>query len=382
MTMFSNPWFLARKEVKYWMRDREVWLWTFFMPLLFIFFIGSVTRGGGGSSRGDGKSTIAVEIPANAGFLAEQIERRLEDNNFAIVHPAADELAGHARRLAIPDRFTDRVVAGEPLSIQFRRQSGGLGNDFDRLRVGRAVYTVLADVIAAGKGEDRLTADQLEVLNQTPRALTVRIESAGKRETIPTGFEQAIPGTLVVFVLMNVLTSGAITLVVDRRRGMLRRLASTPISRGEVFVGKWMSRMILGLIQVVVGLTAGTFLFGMDWGPNLPMVVVVLVAWASFCASVGLLAGCLGGTPGQVIGLSILSSMVLAALGGCWWPIEITPDWMQSLQKCLPTGWAMDAMHRLISFRHGAASALPHVVGMLAASVGIGWIGARIFRFQ
>jgi hypothetical protein len=23
--------------------------------------------------------------------------------------------------------------------------------------------------------------------------------------------------------------------------------------------------------------------------------------------------------------------MILAALGGCWWPIEITPPWMQSL---------------------------------------------------
>ena len=364
------------------MKDREVWLWTFFMPLLFIYFIGTVTGGAGGAGRGDGKSTIAVKMPENAGFLAEQIERRLEENNFAVVHPSADEFANYGRRLTIPARFTDRVAAGESLSVQFHRQSGGLGNDFDRLRVGRAVYTVLADVIAAGEGEDRLTADQLAALNQTPRALSLRIESAGKRETIPTGFEQAIPGTLVVFVLMNVLTSGAVTLVVDRRRGMLRRLASTPISRGEVFVGKWMSRMMLGMIQIAVGLAAGTFLFGMDWGPNLLMVLAVLIAWASFCASVGLLAGCLGGTPGQVIGLSILSSMVLAALGGCWWPIEITPDWMQSLQKCLPTGWAMDAMHRLISFRHGVGSALPHVVGMLTSSVVVGWIGTRLFRFQ
>jgi hypothetical protein len=39
----------------------------------------------------------------------------------------------------------------------------------------------------------------------------------------------------------------------------------------------------------------------------------------------------------------------VAALGG-WWPSEITPDWMQLLQKVLPSGWAMGAMHRLISF--------------------------------
>lgn len=380
MPTLRNSWFLARKELKYWMRDREVWLWTFFMPLLFIFFIGTVTAGGGGG--GSGKSTIAVQSPEDAGFLAKQIEERLEENEFVIARPADEEFSNYYRRLTIPAGFTEGVIAGEPQTLSFQRKSAGLGNDFDQLRVGRAVYTVLADVVAAEAAEGPLADEQIQTLRETPRALSLRIESAGQRKTIPNGFEQAIPGTMVVFVLMNVLTSGAITLVVDRRRGMLRRLASTPISRGEVFVGKWISRMMLGIVQVVVGLAAGTFLFSMEWGPNFPMVVVVLLAWSSFCASLGLLAGCVGGTPGQVIGLSILSSMVLAALGGCWWPIEVTPEWMQSLQKCLPTGWAMDAMHRLISFRDEASSAVPHVLGMLGGAFVLGCLGARRFRFQ
>jgi ABC-2 type transport system permease protein len=53
---------------------------------------------------------------------------------------------------------------------------------------------------------------------------------------------------------------------------------------------------------------------------------------------------------------------VLAALGGCWWPIEITPEWAQHVQKLVPTGWTMDALHKLVSFRAGAASATAHAV--------------------
>ncbi len=43
-------------------------------------------------------------------------------------------------------------------------------------------------------------------------------------------------------------------------------------------------------------------------------------------------------------------------LGGWWWPIEITPEWMPLLRKVLPSGWAMDAMHPLISFGKGAGN--------------------------
>jgi len=67
--------------------------------------------------------------------------------------------------------------------------------------------------------------------------------------------------------------------------------------------------------------------------------------------------------------------MLLAALGGCWWPIEVAPGWMQTLALFLPTGWAMDALHKLVNFGGGPAAALPHVSAMFAGSGVLGWIG-------
>ena len=49
----------------------------------------------------------------------------------------------------------------------------------------------------------------------------------------PIGFSQAVPGTMVMFTMLVLLTSGAVTLVVERDQGLLRRLASAPISRGR-----------------------------------------------------------------------------------------------------------------------------------------------------
>lgn len=380
--MVKDAWFIARKEVQYWMYEREVWVWVFGMPLVFFYFIGTIT-GGAGGSQPDSKDRIAVRVPDDAGFLFDQVQRRLEENDLEVIRTEDDETFDkYARQLTVPERFTERVLAGDQATLKFRRRDSGMGNDFDQLRVSRAVYTTLADVVVSGNdAAGEVTPELLDQLNQAQPALTLVVESAGNRKKIPTGYEQTIPGTMVMFVLMNVLSSGAITLVTDRNRGLLRRLASTPIARRDIFLGKWLSRLMLGLIQIAVGIAAGTVLFGMDWGAALPMVFVVLVAWASLCASLGIVVGSLGRTEGQVAGLSVLCSLVLAALGGCWWPIEITPPWMQSLQMFLPTGWAMDAMHRLISFRLEAASVLPHVAGMLATATGLGWIGTRVFRF-
>jgi ABC-2 type transport system permease protein len=139
---------------------------------------------------------------------------------------------------------------------------------------------------------------------------------------------------------------------------------------------------MLSFVQIGFAMLAGSLFFGMRWGPDLPMVVLVLVGWGGLCASLALLLGSLASTEGQAITIGVLTGNALGALGGCWWPIEIAPSWMQSLAICLPSGWAMDAMHRLISFRSGAASAVPHVCVLFASTLLVGAVAVRRFRFQ
>jgi ABC-type multidrug transport system permease subunit len=162
---------------------------------------------------------------------------------------------------------------------------------------------------------------------------------------------------------------------------LLRRLASAPLTRFQVVFGKWAGRMMVALAQIASALLVASLLFTVDWGPDLPMVVVVLIAWGAFATSMGLWLGNLARTEGQVVGLGVLSTMALAALGGCWWPIEITPPWMQSLANLLPTGWAMNALHRLMTFQTGPGGALGYLALILGATLLAGFLAARRFRF-
>ncbi len=319
----------------------------------------------------------------------DELVQRLEGENFAVVRPESDEeFAQYGRQLTVPEApegyasVTAAVLDGKPVLLTLDRRGEGLGTDFDRLRVRRAVYGVVADLAVLESRGEAATADAVRELAEMPRALTLTVVPAGKREDPPSGFSQAVPGTMVMFTMLVLLTSGSILLVIERERGLLRRLASTPISRGSVVLGKWAGKMCLGIVQIGFAMAVGRVLFRVDWGSALAMVGLVLLAWAAFNAALAVVLANLARTQAQTAGIGVLATMVLAALGGAWWPIEITPGWMQTLALFLPTGWTMDAMHELVNFGYGAAAAIPHSLGLAAAAAVLGAVATRTFRYQ
>ena len=377
----KNALYIAKADLRRSLCRRETLVWVFVMPLVFFFFIGSVTGGFGGK---DSKKTrLALSVGDNPGFLLERLEARLVERNFEVQRAAnAGEFAAASLRLSVPANFTQNVQEGIATHLIFGGREEGLGGDQASLQVQRAAYTVLADVIASSELSGSVTADALAILDARPRALTLEVKNAGERKTIPQGFEQTIPGTLTMFTLLVMLTSGAVGLVIERREGMLRRLAFAPMSRGEIVLGKWLANLGLGLVQVLWGMLAGTLFFGVHWGAALPMILVVMLGWASLTASLGLLSGSLARSEGQAIGLGVMVSNVLAALGGCWWPIEVTPKPMQLMAQFLPTGWTMGALHKLVSFGLPASSAVPQAALLFLFALLFGVLAARTFRFD
>jgi ABC-2 type transport system permease protein len=385
--MLSHALFIANHDLRFMLRQRETLLWVFVMPFVFFYFIGTVTGGFASNTTGS-RAPLALRAPANGGVLVEQLVRRLEEQGYAVVRPATgEEFDRYTRRLVVPEvtthpTVTDSVLAGNQLAVTFERRGDDLAASLDEFRLNRAVYAVVADLAVITAQGEEVTPAAFAAVAATARRLTLTVRAAGERIDAPSGFAQAVPGTMVMFTMIILLTSGAIMLVVEREHGLLRRLASTPISRTSVVFGKWLARMALAVVQLTFAMVLGGVVFRVDWGQSLLMVVLLLICWAALNASFALLLGSIARTQAQAAGIGVLSSMVLAALGGCWWPIEITPQWMQSLAMMLPTGWTMDGMHKLVNFGHAPAVALPHVAALSVAALAAGWGGVKRFRYQ
>jgi ABC-2 type transport system permease protein len=72
----------------------------------------------------------------------------------------------------------------------------------------------------------------------------------------------------------------------------------------------------------------------------------------------------------------------LAPLGGAWWPLEITPQFMQIIGHISPIAWAMDGFRSLIFYGGTLTDVLLPVAVLLGASLVFLVIGARYFRYE
>src|SRR5262249_26967109 len=218
---------------------------------------------------------IAFYAPRNAGFLADDLARRLSDSDYRVVRVSERAaLQQYSLWLALPDDFTHSVLAGPPAQIEFAYPVGYRLASYDLYRVGRAADEILGDLVVLSKHGADPDAMHLAALVSQPRKVELRVESAGKRKQLILGFQQSVPGFIVMFTLQVSLTAGSVLLIAERRKGVLQRLAATPVSRASVVAGKLGARVALAAIQVGVAMLAGRYWFGVNWGPNLWAVLV------------------------------------------------------------------------------------------------------------
>lgn len=385
-----QAWFILRTDLAYQLRQRETVVWVFVMPLLFFWFIGTMT-GGMNPGGEDPPTRIGALVPDSAGFLANRVVERLEGEGMAVtLETDSAGLARHDLRLRFPrpdgSTFTRSALGREQQVLDLSLPAGSPSAQFARVRVTRAVYGALAELAVARAEADSagapVTVGSLAAVDARPRPLEVRVVSAGRRRRPPSGFQQSVPGNMVMFTTLVLLTGGSVMLFVERRDGLLRRLASTPISRAAVVTGKWGSRMALAGIQVGFAVVAGEWLFGVDWGSAPLALTGVLATWAAFNASLSVVLANVADTEPQVTVFGLVAALGLAALGGAWWPIEVAPGWMQSVAGLLPSGWAMEALHRLTSYGYGAPAVMGHVAALAGAALVLGWWGVRTFRYR
>ena len=112
--------FIARMDAWNLLRRRETILWTFIMPVVFIYFIGTITGRSVGST--DSKDDLAVSVSPDSGFLADELIGRLEARNYRVVRTGDhQQFLNSSRRLEIPPGFTASVLRGTPVKLKFSR---------------------------------------------------------------------------------------------------------------------------------------------------------------------------------------------------------------------------------------------------------------------
>jgi ABC-type multidrug transport system permease subunit len=377
---------IAAGDIRITMKERSLIIWVFLMPLAFMFFFGASDRGGSG---GVPKSTITIEN-RDTGFLSRDLIEALKGENLNIVDslPAG---SNPVRTLIIPEGFTSDILSREKAELVLSKEknsnfdagqaasmaifrgmaklsSGLLEIEMEEVRRGDSRFIIQGDSVSGslwGLSGDRTEAireykTRIDTVLAREPLITLKNEFAGKAKEIPGGFQSSVPGSLVMFVLMGMVFSGT-AIVAERVSGVLKRIAVSPANKMEIVTGKLFGRMVVAGVQILFLLIVGKFLFGITLGHSYVGIILLMTAFAFCTGSFALLFGSLFSDPDQVTGFAVLTSLAMASLGGCWWPLEVVSKPFRIIAFCLPTGWAIDGLHKLISFGHGLSSITPHI---------------------
>ena len=188
----------------------------------------------------------------------------------------------------------------------------------------------------------------------------------------------ATPGVLALACVTTSFTSQAIATAFDRRNGVLRLLATTPLGRGGLLAGKILGVLAVQVVQVTV---IGAVALALGWQPVvtgvLPAIGLGLLGTASFTALALLLAGTL-----RAEGVLAVANLVLVLLvvgGGLVVAPDELPGPLAHVAAMLPSGALGEGLRGALL---GTGVPPLSVVVLLAWTALLGLGASRLFRWH
>ena len=205
------------------------------------------------------------------------------------------------------------------------------------------------------------------------------ISITGAPRTFNT-FDQNVPGFSITFLLLGMLLGISLALLDEREWGTFARLGATPTPLAALLGAKLTARFVVGIVQMALLFAVGRLFFGVSLGPEPWALALPTVGIVAAGAAFGLVVAGLAQSREAVLPLGSIAILTMAAAGGCWWPIDLEPRWMQSVAHAFPTFWAMDAFNDLMIRRQTASAVTTATLVLLAYAAAYLVVGLMLFR--
>ena len=351
---------MAMKDTRVFFKDKFAVGFAFLFPFLFVigfsFALGDV-------GPGDDTLDLAISTQEDGGLSSRIIEDLTGagpgltqvDYQTALSQVEEGSLSGF---LMLPPNFTESVMSGEPTTIEvvagsssspeiqaaLRGLASSIADDLEKANVTLSALFELSPPAQDGS----LSFDPQSVAQERSPVITFQVETVGEVESVGAS-NFTLPAYLTMF-LFFVAALSAESIARERQGQTLERLLSNGVQRESIILGKFVGIALRGILQLAVLWTVGILAFGIDLGISPTAVILISVLMALTSAAFGVMLASFITDVRAASTAGVLVSLTLAPIGGCWWPLFITPEWMQSLAKLTPHGWANGAFNKLMLF--------------------------------
>ncbi len=395
---------LAIKDLSQIIRENKSAIFLILMPIVFTGFMGLAL---GRGSEADARLPIGFVTHDATGVLSTNLRTMLDESKTMRVVAIDDQAqaADQVRQgtlvaaLVVPSGFTAQTLAGERVNLNLiadvNSPSGAPASQavpaiaarvFSIAEVGtlRVDQVNKAQPIANDRARQSIMTAAITQASQAWRdpqlAVTMqKAYAAPEKSAEPSSFAQSSPGMLVMFAVFG-LTTTAMILVIERKTRTLQRLITTGMSRAEIIAGHIVAMFVVVFAQELVLVLVGQFAFGVNYFRDPLAILCVMAALALWIASLGLFIGVVAKAEDQAALWSLIAMFVFSALGGAWFPLQVTGQTFALIGHLMPSAWAMDGFQNIV-VRGLSTSSVWLPVGVLLAYAA-GFFGLAVWRFR
>jgi len=404
MKQLKNAWYIGIKELKIFASDRAALIFSIIFPFFFVTLFYFLFQGAGAQ---DQRLNLYITTQEAQGSISYSIAASLETRDDSALQPGQPKIIwiqdyNDARQqveqkkiggvVSFPADFTQNVYAGKSAILNVivnpedqitHAALTGLAQGIAAEMSARQVEANAAAVLLAGSGQStdiQAAVAQIYSGSQSSKAGLIQsvVQQVGEvKATNPANW--VIPGYLVMFVFFTAALS-AERLVRERQNHTLERLLASSVSKEALLAGVYLGTVLKGLIQIVIFWGAGILLYHLDLGTQPFTVILISILVTLMSAAFSLMLATLVKSERAAGSVGVLASLILAPLGGCWWPLFITPHWMQNMALLTPHGWATTAFNKLLRYGGSFHDVVPAMLVLLG--FGLAFAVAAITRFR
>lgn len=329
------------------LREPEAVFWTFAFPII-------LALGLGVAFRNKPADVVAVGVVTGT--------------------PAGDSLRAHLAKTpglkvqSMSDSAAERALrTGDIALVAAPKLEGGVEYRFDDTRPeGRSARFLIDDALQRAAGR----ADPLPVSE-------MKVQEKGSRY-----IDFVVPGLLGMNIMGGGIWGLGFAIVEARRKGLLKRLVSTPMPRSHYLASFVLSRFVFLIVEVVVVLGSTALLFGVPVRGSLVQLLVVCVLAALAFGGVGLLIASRARTIEGASGLMNLAMMPMWVLSGVFFSSNNFPKVAQPFIQALPLTATINALRATMLQGAGWGVVAPSLAIVGAWLVVSFTLALRLFRWR
>lgn len=369
-------------ELRRFLKDRSNIFFVFVFPLLLVLFIGAQFGGAGG-----GRAAVSGADDD----LRAALVTALEADDVTVTVVGEDE----ARELVARGRADVGVVVTDDAAAAY--EAGGdvavplvVGSGAQSQATAQRVQSAL-DALALDQGQvAALTGAGLtpESARQALAAADTAVQPARMEITNVSEIAQEFAGlgqfdygaaSQVLLFVFLISLAGSTTLIQSRRLGVTRRTLAAPVTTPQAVVGQALGRLAIAATQGAYIMAASSLLFGVDWG-NLALAFLVVLVFGLVAAGAAMVLGSVVDNDAAAGGVGVGVGLVLGALGGAMYPIELFPDTLRTVAHATPHAWAAQALAEVQRHGAGLVDILPELGVLLGFAAVLLLVGAWTLR--